>query len=108
LIEVTAVHTSNFPREAEPKGDHDHRSLVGLSHDFDPIVGTQDTSRSLAEDGSLVDVICFYTRKALCSQAHQALNCDLDQYKYIMDNKCALAVSETVSQLHYLIDFISY
>jgi hypothetical protein len=110
FIEVTAVNVSNFPREAEPIGDHHHRRSL-VSDNFSPME-KQDRStfhftpsnRSLAEDGSLVDVICFYTRKALCNEANQALTCNLDQYRYLMDNKCALAISETVSEIRIFKD----
>jgi hypothetical protein len=99
FIEVMAVNASNFPREAEPIGDHHHRRSL-VAHNFSSI-GQHDTNRSLVEDGSLVDVICFYTRKALCYEANQALTCNLNQYKYLMDNKCALAISETVSRINH-------
>ena len=95
LLEVTAVNVSNFPRESEPQGDPFERSL---SHNaiLIPNQMNQSSNRHLAEDGSLIDVICFYTRLALCNQANQAATCSLDQYKYLMDAKCALAISETV------------
>ena len=94
LLEVTAVNISNFPRESEPKGDRNDRSLSHNS--MATLMRMNPSNRSLAEDGSLIDVICFYTRKALCNEAKQASSCSLDQYKYLMDAKCALAISETV------------
>ena len=105
LIEVTAVNVSNFPRESEPPNEDNRRrrlqspTILSLhrNHDEGNLHPSVVTNRSLQEDGSVVDVICFYTRKALCYEANQALTCNLDQYKYLMDSKCALAISETVS-----------
>ena len=95
LLEVTAVQVSNFPKESEPQENPNERALsVNLTSS--PNQMSASSNSSLSEDGSIIDVICFYTRKALCIEAQQANNCDLKQYKYLMDAKCALAISETV------------
>jgi len=101
LIQVTAVSVANFPKEVEPIPDHNHqRFLSPLVSDSIHIHNTTNGhDRSLPEDGSLIDVICFYTRRALCLEANKATTCNLDEFKYLMDNKCSLAISETVSAI---------
>lgn len=99
LIQVTAVSVANFPKEVEPIPEHNHRRFLSplVSDSIHFHNTTNGNDRSLPEDGSLIDVICFYTRRALCLEANKATTCNLDQFKYLMDNKCSLAISETVS-----------
>jgi hypothetical protein len=101
LLEVTAVNISGFPSEIEPKRGHLHHERVvdQVQNGVEFQINHTDANnghRHLAEDGSRIDVICFYTRKALCYEANQPITCNLDQFRYLMDGKCALAVSETV------------
>jgi hypothetical protein len=100
LFQVTAINGSGFPNEAEPYDDPYHSRSLSKTITKTTI----HSNRSLLEDGSRIDVICFYTRKALCAEANQASTCNLNQYKYLMDNKCALAIAETVCI--YLLNWI--
>jgi len=47
------------------------------------------------DDGSTIDIMCIYTREAVCNEAIGQKLCDVEKYQYIIKDKCQLAVAET-------------
>jgi len=101
---VTAIDVSDFPPEVDPGDDPfaaTRRAQLKQSNNEGNITPDEDVQadrilQSGGDDGSVIDIMCVYTRAALCAEAGQSSNCNLNAYKYLLDNKCALAVAETV------------
>jgi len=98
-IQVSALNVTDLPPE-------NHDDVVTVAHSppkrrVRRKIGQQHTedgesNRGKKDDGSVIDVMCIYTRQALCQEAVGADYCNMTMYRRVMDDKCALAIAETV------------
>ena len=105
------VHAMNIT-EYPPEKDDDSEVLESL---LDPderqlslrgSIRESSSSRNL-DDGSVLDIMCVYTRQTVCQEAIwgglvQASDCDATtytNYKYLMNDKCQLAVAQSVRKV---------
>jgi len=102
VVKVTSRAASSFPPDG-PVQDIEYpvrdRSL-SLRGSEGRRSETMDRTLANTDDGSTIDVLCMYTRQALCQEAVQNDFCDVEKQKHVMDDKCELAISETVRQRH--------
>ena len=90
---VTGIDISLFPSEAEPsinRGRERH-----LNEEDSQIIYSRKEEEGY-DNGSIIDIMCVYIREALCNEAEGVDLCDAEKHRSVMDEKCKLAVSETM------------
>jgi hypothetical protein len=95
-VQVDAINVNDLPQETLSMDDVTvlPKSNITSRRNLEE----SSTVRNLAnmDDGSIIDIMCIYTRQALCWEAVGADYCNITLYRRVMDDKCALAVAETV------------
>ena len=98
-IQVSAADIFSFPPETKLNDDSDRKlgqKLRGSGLVHHENILTKRFLEAGDDDGSRIDIMCLYTRQALCNEAVNEDSCDVEMYRNVMDAKCDLAVSETV------------
>ena len=101
-VVVTARNATDFPSEKDEDSKVKTVVETPLKRKLSLRGSVQEssTSRNL-DDGSVIDVLCMYTREAVCQQAISlqlvtTYQCNVTKYKYLMDSKCQVAVAQSV------------
>ena len=110
--QVSALNVTDLPPDND-RFDHDIGVMASptqanrrtITSTMDREQATENAKRNLdtKDDGSVLDIMCIYTRQALCQEAVGVDFCNMTRFRHVMDDKCALAVAETVRIVVYII-----
>ena len=97
VVEEAAI--SDLPKEnhviREEVSDRNLRLRGTIMNKDNNSLRFQRSIGEIKDSGDVIDVMCVYTQKALCNYVGLE-DCDIDSYKHMMDQRCQLAIDETV------------